>query len=104
MKTLHDLTLIHNYKLALPDCYSFPAMKFSYLRCKLLHICPEIVHFHYVFAEGEQMQLLLNAGGPDRVSRVQMAEAVADVRGYSTSSIQPVSASSVCFYKDLCLR
>lgn len=42
------------------------------------------------------MQLLLNAGGPDRVSRVQMAEAVAQVRGYDTSLIKPVSASSVC--------
>lgn len=41
------------------------------------------------------MQLLLNVGGPDRVSRVQMAEAVADIRGYNTSLIKPVSASSV---------
>lgn len=47
-------------------------------------------------AEGKQMQLVLNAGGPDRVSRVQMAEAVAQFRGYDTSLIQPVSASSVC--------
>ncbi|KAK7854079.1 hypothetical protein CFP56_033806, partial [Quercus suber] len=31
----------------------------------------------------------------DRVSRVQMAEAVADFRGYNTSLIKPVSASSV---------
>lgn len=46
--------------------------------------------------EGKQMQLILNAGGPDRVSRAQMAETVADVRGYSTSLIKPVSASSVC--------
>lgn len=43
------------------------------------------------------MQLLLNVGGPDRLSRVQMAEAVAHIRGYSTSLIKPVSASSVCF-------
>lgn len=48
--------------------------------------------------EGKQMQLLLNVGGPDRVSRVQMAEVVADIRGYSTSLIKPVSASSVCVY------
>lgn len=41
------------------------------------------------------MQLLLNAGGPDRVSRVQMAEAVARFRGYDTSLIKSVSASSV---------
>ncbi|KAJ1392608.1 RmlD-like substrate binding domain [Sesbania bispinosa] len=46
-------------------------------------------------SEGKQMQLLLNAGGPDRVSRVEMAEAVAQVRGYDTSLIKPVSASSV---------
>lgn len=46
-------------------------------------------------SEGKQMQLLLNVGGPDRVSRVQMAEAVADIRGYNTSLIKPVSASSV---------
>lgn len=48
------------------------------------------------------MQLLLNVGGPDRVSRVQMAEAVASVRGYNASLINPVSASSVCFSKDFC--
>jgi len=41
------------------------------------------------------MQLLLNVGGADRVSRVQMAEAVAQFRGYNTSLIKPVSASSV---------
>ncbi|XP_028769173.1 methionine adenosyltransferase 2 subunit beta-like isoform X1 [Neltuma alba] len=46
-------------------------------------------------SEGKQMQLVLNAGGPDRVSRVQMAEAVAQFRGYDTSLLQPVSASSV---------
>lgn len=45
--------------------------------------------------DGKQMQLLLNVGGPDRVSRVQMAETVARVRGYETSIIKPVSASSV---------
>ncbi|KAJ6400532.1 hypothetical protein OIU84_016058 [Salix udensis] len=45
--------------------------------------------------EGKQMKLLLNVGGPDRVSRVQMAETVAHVRGYSTSLIKQVSASSV---------
>uniref|UniRef100_A0A5B7A908 Putative methionine adenosyltransferase 2 subunit beta isoform X1 n=1 Tax=Davidia involucrata TaxID=16924 RepID=A0A5B7A908_DAVIN len=46
-------------------------------------------------SESKQMQLLLNVGGPDRVSRVQMAESVALVRGYNTSSIKSVSASSV---------
>ncbi|KAL1546433.1 methionine adenosyltransferase 2 subunit beta-like [Salvia divinorum] len=45
--------------------------------------------------EVKQVQLLLNVGGPDRVSRVQMAEAVAHARGYSTSLIKQVSASSV---------
>ncbi|CAK8560875.1 unnamed protein product [Lathyrus sativus] len=43
----------------------------------------------------KQMQLLLNVGGPDRVSRVQMAQAVAQIRGYDTSLIKPVPASSV---------
>ncbi|GAV90088.1 RmlD_sub_bind domain-containing protein [Cephalotus follicularis] len=46
-------------------------------------------------SEGKKMQLLLNVGGPDRVSRVQMAEAVAHIRGYDTSLIISVSASSV---------
>lgn len=41
------------------------------------------------------MKFLLNVGGPDRVSRVQMAETVAHVRGYNTSLIKQVSASSV---------
>lgn len=42
------------------------------------------------------MRLVLNAGGPDRLSRVQMAEVVAEVRGHDPSLIKPVSASSVC--------
>ncbi|GKV13083.1 hypothetical protein SLEP1_g24150 [Rubroshorea leprosula] len=46
-------------------------------------------------SEGKKMQVLLNVGGPDRVSRVQMAEAVAQIRGYDTSLINTVSASSV---------
>ncbi|AET02100.1 putative methionine adenosyltransferase [Medicago truncatula] len=46
-------------------------------------------------SEGKQMQLLLNAGGPDRVSRVEMADAVAQFRGYDTSLIKAVSASTV---------
>ncbi|XP_057454545.1 uncharacterized protein LOC130746053 [Lotus japonicus] len=46
-------------------------------------------------SERKQMQLLLNAGGPDRVSRVQMAEAVAQFRGHETSLIKSVSASTV---------
>ena len=47
------------------------------------------------FADGKKMQLLLNVGGPDRLSRVQMAEVVARVRGYDASLIKQVSASSV---------
>nr|CAD1830748.1 unnamed protein product [Ananas comosus var. bracteatus] len=46
-------------------------------------------------SDGKKMQLLLNVGGPDRVSRLQMAEAVADFRGYDHSLIKSVSASSV---------
>lgn len=42
------------------------------------------------------MRLVLNAGGPDRLSRVQMAEVVAEVRGHDTFLIKPASASSVC--------
>lgn len=51
--------------------------------------------FLILVTESKQMQLLLNVGGADRVSRVQMAEAVAQVRGYDTSIIKSVSASSV---------
>lgn len=46
-------------------------------------------------SEGKQVRLLLNVGGPDRVSRVQMAETVAEIRGYNKSLIKSVSASSV---------
>ncbi|GJZ11020.1 NAD(P)-binding Rossmann-fold superfamily protein [Tanacetum coccineum] len=46
-------------------------------------------------SDGKKMQLLLNVGGPDRLSRVQMAEVVARVRGYDASLIKQVSASSV---------
>lgn len=46
-------------------------------------------------SDGKKMQLLLNVGGPDRVSRLQMAEAVAHLRDYDASLIKPVSASSV---------
>ncbi|KAK4371935.1 hypothetical protein RND71_007319 [Anisodus tanguticus] len=46
-------------------------------------------------SEREPMQLLLNVGGPDRVSRVQMAEAVAHIRGYNLSLIKSVSSSTV---------
>ncbi|XP_010934852.1 uncharacterized protein [Elaeis guineensis] len=46
-------------------------------------------------SEGKQVHLLLNVGGRDRVSRVQMAETVATIRGYNHSLIKSVSASSV---------
>lgn len=39
--------------------------------------------------------MLLNVGGPDRVSRVQMAEVVSQLRGYDSSTIKSVSAASV---------
>ncbi|XP_059076112.1 uncharacterized protein LOC131076663 isoform X1 [Cryptomeria japonica] len=41
------------------------------------------------------IQILLNAGGPDRVSRAQMAKVVSDLRGYDSSKIKSVSAASV---------
>ncbi|KAF8691797.1 hypothetical protein HU200_040199 [Digitaria exilis] len=46
-------------------------------------------------SDGKKTQVLLNVGGPDRVSRLQMAESVAAVRGYNHSIIKSVSASSV---------
>jgi len=46
-------------------------------------------------ADGKEMKLLLNVGGPDRLSRAQIAEIVADVKGHSRSLIKHVSASSV---------
>ncbi|WCJ23169.1 NAD(P)-binding Rossmann-fold superfamily protein [Euphorbia peplus] len=50
---------------------------------------------HRWISECKQMKLVLNVGGPDRLSRVQMAEVVADVRGYNRALIKPVSASTV---------
>ncbi|KAL1213625.1 hypothetical protein V5N11_000694 [Cardamine amara subsp. amara] len=49
----------------------------------------------WVVSDDKQMQLVLNAGGPERLSRVQMAQVVAEVRGYDLSLIKHVSASSV---------
>ncbi|KAJ4733191.1 dTDP-4-dehydrorhamnose reductase [Rhynchospora pubera] len=46
-------------------------------------------------SDRKKMQLVINAGGPDRVSRVEMAKSVALHRGYSFSLIKSVSASSV---------
>lgn len=67
------------------------------------------VIFMEIVAEAKQTKLLVNVGGPDRVSRVQMAETVADIRGYNPSLIKFVSASSVCIlstilYCSICLR
>ncbi|KVH91139.1 dTDP-4-dehydrorhamnose reductase [Cynara cardunculus var. scolymus] len=41
-------------------------------------------------SDGKKLGLVLNVGGPDRISRVQMAEVVARVRGYNTSLIKPI--------------
>ncbi|PKA53211.1 hypothetical protein AXF42_Ash009941 [Apostasia shenzhenica] len=46
-------------------------------------------------SDGQQMKLIMNVGGPDRLSRAQMAEAIADFRGYDCLLIKPVSASSI---------
>ncbi|XP_039125011.1 LOW QUALITY PROTEIN: methionine adenosyltransferase 2 subunit beta [Dioscorea cayenensis subsp. rotundata] len=46
-------------------------------------------------SDGEPMQLFLNVGGPDRLSRLEMAKSVATYRGYDLSLIKSVSASSV---------
>uniref|UniRef100_A0A0A8Z775 Cl9363_1 n=1 Tax=Arundo donax TaxID=35708 RepID=A0A0A8Z775_ARUDO len=49
-------------------------------------------------SDGKNVQVLLNVGGPDRVSRLQMAESVADVRGCNHSIIKSVSAASVLIF------
>ncbi|KAI0509988.1 hypothetical protein KFK09_010588 [Dendrobium nobile] len=46
-------------------------------------------------SDGNQIKLILNVGGPDRLSRAQMAAAVADYRGYDLSLIKLVSAASI---------
>ncbi|XP_054784868.1 uncharacterized protein LOC129291502 isoform X3 [Prosopis cineraria] len=50
---------------------------------KLRHLSSMFMKMAFLIlsAENKQMQLVLNAGGPDRISRVQMAEAVAQYRG-----------------------
>ncbi|KAL4191672.1 hypothetical protein AMTRI_Chr07g31060 [Amborella trichopoda] len=40
-----------------------------------------------------EMQLVLNVGGPDRLSRLEMAEVVAKIRCYDSSKIKSISAS-----------
>ncbi|MFS7925005.1 putative rmlD-like substrate binding domain, NAD(P)-binding domain superfamily [Helianthus anomalus] len=46
-------------------------------------------------SDGKKSQLVLNVGGPNRLSRAEMAETVARVRGYNTSLVKSVSASSI---------
>ncbi|KAG6548446.1 hypothetical protein Mapa_009933 [Marchantia paleacea] len=46
-------------------------------------------------AEGGFAQLVLNVGGPDRLSRAEMAAVVAEVKGCETSLINHVKASTV---------
>ncbi|KAK1376988.1 Methionine adenosyltransferase 2 subunit beta [Heracleum sosnowskyi] len=46
-------------------------------------------------SERNNMQLVMNVGGPDRLSRLQMAETVATVRGYKSSLLKPTSASLI---------
>lgn len=41
-----------------------------------------------------RMHLLLNVGGPDRVSRAAMAETVADVRGYDKTVVRKISSQT----------
>lgn len=48
-----------------------------------------------IYPDGTNMQVILNVGGPDRLSRLQMAETVAAVKGYELSLLKPVSASTV---------
>jgi hypothetical protein len=49
-----------------------------------------------VLSIGDKVQLLLNVGGPTRLSRADMAEIVAKVKGIDNSLIKRVSAASVC--------
>lgn len=71
----------------------------------MLYVCSFIsslgIDFKGHGADGRRIQVLLNVGGPDRVSRLQMAESVADVRGYSHSIVKSVSASSVLIFFSL---
>lgn len=46
-------------------------------------------------AAGLRLQLLLNVGGPERLSRAEMAEAVAEVRGFDKALIKHIPAASV---------
>lgn len=48
-----------------------------------------------LLSDDKQMRLVLNAGGPERLSRFQMAQVVAEVGGHDLSLIKHASASSV---------
>lgn len=47
------------------------------------------------YTQEARLQLLLNVGGPQRLSRAEMAEVVADIKGFKKSLIKYVSAASV---------
>lgn len=44
---------------------------------------------------GPRLQLLLNIGGPERLSRAEMAKVVAEVRGFDKALIKHIPAASV---------
>lgn len=46
------------------------------------------------------MRLVVNVGGPDRVSRSEMAQIVAACKGHKSSLIRSESASSVSKYRN----
>ncbi len=48
-----------------------------------------------IATEGIHMHLVLNLGGPDKVSRADMADVVAEVQGYNKEFVKRVSALSV---------
>ncbi|CAK9276131.1 unnamed protein product [Sphagnum jensenii] len=48
-----------------------------------------------IATEGSHMHLVLNLGGPDKVSRADMADVVAEVQGYNKEFVKRVSALSV---------
>ena len=60
-----------------------------------LHFEVKITCFFLCLSVGVNLQLLLNVGGPTRLSRADMAEIVAEVKGIDKSLIKRVSAASV---------
>lgn len=49
---------------------------------------------HFAGVQQHPIHLLLNVGGPDRLSRAAMAETVAHVRGYDTKLVRKVSSQT----------